>query len=172
LFKFLENKHLVQVLRWSSQFSLLLLLPAHVAVAPMAARRVRSAPCRRARSCYSRSSCRRWTEVAVPPSYMAWRFVGWACALSLVALMAIGRARPIARPIGGNWKTHTSHKTEVVGSTQASGGIPDAGQCVRRLSPVTARPSGCDWNYRALARSRFAPRGLTSGSTRPAQGCS
>jgi len=44
LFEFLENKHLTQVPRWSSQLSPLLLLPAHVTVAPMAACRVRSAP--------------------------------------------------------------------------------------------------------------------------------
>jgi hypothetical protein len=50
-------------------------------------------PCRRAQSCvhtwHSRSSCRRWSEVAVPLSYMAGRFVSWTCALSLIALMAM-----------------------------------------------------------------------------------
>ena len=67
-------------------------LPSDVAVAPMAACRVRdlrAAADAPGPQWYSRSSCRRWSEVAVPLSYMVWRFVSWTCALSLVALMAM-----------------------------------------------------------------------------------
>ena len=56
----------------------------------MAASRVRSAPLHMPlQTRYSSSSCLRWSEVAVPLSYIAWRFVHWTGAFSLVALMAM-----------------------------------------------------------------------------------